>query len=318
MKIAVIGAGIAGVSLAKSLGALPDYQVELFDKGRGLGGRMSVRHTGAYSFDHGAQFFTARTTGFQAFLQTYQSAGLVEAWWPDIVTLAEAESAGKRAWLEPHYVALPNMNGLCKAIAADLDVRLNTEVDSIEQSDGRWWLKAAGECLGAFDWVVSTAPPEQTRRLFPNTTGQAMDVVRFDPCYALLLGCPGSLPAWDVAVVENSPVSWLAFNDRKPGRDSQPSLLVHADGAWSQAHDDTDREQVKQLLVDAVSRIVDIKPDTVGLHRWRYARVSTPLGQDFWVDEAAQLAACGDWCLGSRVEDAFTSASRLAQWFGST
>jgi len=207
---------------------------------------------------------------------------------------------------------------LCKAIAADLDVRLNTEVDSIEQSDGRWWLKAAGECLGAFDWVVSTAPPEQTRRLFPNTTGQAMDVVRFDPCYALLLGCPGSLPAWDVAVVENSPVSWLAFNDRKPGRDSQPSLLVHADGAWSQAHDDTDREQVKQLLVDAVSRIVDIKPDTVGLHRWRYARVSTPLGQDFWVDEAAQLAACGDWCLGSRVEDAFTSASRLAQWFGST
>jgi len=318
MKIAVIGAGIAGVSLAKSLGALPDYQVELFDKGRGLGGRMSVRHTGAYSFDHGAQFFTARTTGFQAFLQTYQSAGLVEAWWPDIVTLAEAESAGKRAWLEPHYVALPNMSGLCKAIAEDLDVTLNTEVDSIEQSDGRWWLKAAGECLGAFDWVVSTAPPEQTRRLFPNTTGQAMDVVRFDPCYALLLGCPGSLPAWDVAVVENSPVSWLAFNDRKPGRDSQPSLLVHADGAWSQAHDDTDREQVKQLLVDAVSRIVDIKPDTVGLHRWRYARVSTPLGQDFWVDEAAQLAACGDWCLGSRVEDAFTSASRLAQWFGST
>jgi len=274
-----------------------------------------VRHTGAYSFDHGAQFFTARTTGFQAFLQTYQSAGLVEAWWPDIVTLAEAESAGKRAWLEPHYVALPNMNGLCKAIAEDLDVTLNAEVDSIERSDGRWWLKAAGQSLGAFDWVVSTAPPEQTRRLFPNTTGQAMDVVRFDPCYALLLGFPGSLPAWDVAVVENSPVSWLAFNDRKPGRDSQPSLLVHADGAWSQAHDDTDREQVKQLLVDAVSRIVDIKPDTVGLHRWRYARVSTPLGHDFWVDEAAQLAACGDWCLGSRVEDAFTSASRLARWF---
>ena len=315
MKIAVIGAGMAGVSLAKSLGALPNYHVELFDKGRGLGGRMSVRHAGGYSFDHGAQFFTARTPGFQEFLQAYQSAGLVEAWWPDMVTFADMESVGERAWLEPHYVALPNMNGLCKAIAEDLDVTLNTEVDSIERSDGRWWLKAAGQSLGAFDWVASTAPPEQTRRLFPNTTGQAMDVVCFDPCYALLLGCPGILPAWDVAVVENSPVSWLAFNDRKPGRDSQPSLLVHADGAWSQAHDDTDREQVKQLLVDAVSRIVDIKPDTVGLHRWRYARVSTPLGHDFWVDEAAQLAACGDWCLGSRVEDAFTSASRLARWF---
>ena len=318
MKIAVIGAGIAGLSLAKSLSALPNYQVELFDKGRGLGGRMSVRHTGAYTFDHGAQFFTARTAGFQEFLRVYQSAGLVEAWWPDITTFAGVESAGERAWLEPHFVALPNMNGLCKAIAEDLDVTLNTEVDSIEQSDGRWWLKAAGQSLGTFDWVVSTAPPEQTRRLFPNTISQAMDAVRFDPCYSLLLGCSGILPAWDAAVVKGSIVNWLAFNDRKPGRDSQPSLVAHADGAWSQAHDDTDREQVKQLLVDAVSSIVDIKADTVGLHRWRYARVSTPLGQDFWVDEAAQLAACGDWCIGSRVEDAFTSASRLAQWFGST
>jgi renalase len=43
--------------------------------------------------------------------------------------------------------------------------------------------------------------------------------------------------------------------------------------------------------------------------------VTEPFGQDFWINEASQLAACGDWCLGNRVEDAFTSATRLAQRF---
>ncbi|MFB0970402.1 MAG: hypothetical protein QMB26_03420, partial [Pseudomonadales bacterium] len=78
---------------------------------------------------------------------------------------------------------------------------------------------------------------------------------------------------------------------------------------------DTDREEVKHLLVAAVASVAEITHATAGLHRGRYARVTEPFGQDFWINEASQLAACGDWCLGNRVEDAFTSATRLAQRF---
>lgn len=315
MKIAVIGTGIAGVGIAKRLAASPNHQVELFDKGRGIGGRMSVRHAGVNTFDHGAQFFTARMPAFKDFLRDYQSAGLVQEWRPEIAILSPDVELEKRIWREPHFVALPNMNGLCKAMVEGLDVTIDTEVLTVEKVDRRWWLKDVGESFGPFDWVVSTAPPEQTRKLFPHNVGSDMDAVSFAPCFALLLGCTGSLPSWDVAVVKDSPLSWISFTDRKPGRHSQPSLVVHADGAWSQLHYDTDRELVKQLLLEAVSAIVEIKYDTVGLHRWRYARVIEPLGQDFWIDEASQLAACGDWCIGNRVEDAFTSATCLAQWF---
>lgn len=315
MKIAVIGTGIAGVSVAKRLAELPHYQVELFDKGRGTGGRMSVRHTGAHSFDHGVQFFTARTAAFRDFLRDYQSSGVVEEWQPKIATLSPKAELQDRVWREPHFVALPNMNGLCKAIGEELNVLLNTQVHFVKKHDGYWWLKTAEQDFGPYDWVVSTAPPEQTRQMFPDNIGQNMDATGFAPCFSLLLGCSGSLPSWDAAIVKDSPVSWLAFTDRKPGRHSQPSLVAHADGAWSQLHYDTDREEVKHLLVDAVASVAEITHAAAGLHRWRYARVTEPFGQDFWINEASQLAACGDWCLGNRVEDAFTSATRLAQRF---
>jgi renalase len=315
MKVAVIGTGIAGVTVAKRLAALAHVNVEIFDKSRGTGGRMSVRHAGEHSFDHGAQFFTARTRTFKDFLADYRAAGVVVEWQPKIATLSPAAKLDHRIWREPHFVALPDMNGLCKVISRDLDVRLDTQVHSIEKNDGGWWVKTVKETFGPYDWVVSTAPPEQTRQLFPDNIGHGMDAVRFAPCFSLLLGCFGSLPAWDAAVVKDSPINWLAFSDRKPGRNSQPALVAHADGAWSQLQYDTDRDQVKKLLIDAVASVVDIQHDSAGLHRWRYARVTEPLGQDFWINETSQLAACGDWCLGNRVEDAFTSATRLAQRF---
>ena len=71
MTIAIIGAGMAGLSAALALKAAGRNPV-LFDKGRGPGGRMSARRAqtplGEVRFDHGAQFFTARDPDFVQFI----------------------------------------------------------------------------------------------------------------------------------------------------------------------------------------------------------------------------------------------------------
>ena len=59
-KIAIIGAGISGLTLAHQLKAHADIVV--FEKARGVGGRMSTRYGDQFEFDHAAQFFTARIT----------------------------------------------------------------------------------------------------------------------------------------------------------------------------------------------------------------------------------------------------------------
>ena len=52
--------------------------------------------------------------------------------------------------------------------------------------------------------------------------------------------------------------------------------------------------------------------DEIVAHRWRYALVEQAAGLPCLWDGAALLGACGDWCLGGRVEAAFDSGRALA------
>jgi len=47
-------------------------------------------------------------------------------------------------------------------------------------------------------------------------------------------------------------------------------------------------------------------------HRWRYARVTQALGQPFLCSPDATLYLGGDWCIGARVEAAWSSGRAIA------
>ncbi len=51
------------------------WRVTVLDKGRGVGGRMATRRFGGGSFDHGAQFFTARSDEFKEMVEDWRKAG---------------------------------------------------------------------------------------------------------------------------------------------------------------------------------------------------------------------------------------------------
>jgi predicted NAD/FAD-dependent oxidoreductase len=65
-RIAIIGAGMSGLTLANRLSKIAE--VVLFEKSRGVGGRMSTRQADPFTFDHGAQFFTVRDKRFSVFI----------------------------------------------------------------------------------------------------------------------------------------------------------------------------------------------------------------------------------------------------------
>lgn len=113
-RIAIIGAGISGLVLAQQLAA--HAEVIVFEKARGVGGRMSTRYAAPFYFDHGAQCFTARSHEFQSFLKPYMDEGIVSEWHGKVINLEIGKKQTKRLWFEPHLVASPNMNSLCKAL----------------------------------------------------------------------------------------------------------------------------------------------------------------------------------------------------------
>lgn len=72
--IAVVGAGIAGLLLARELKAR-GAEVVVFEKSRGLGGRMATKRVGEAVFDTGAQYFTAKSERFAAQVTELAAAG---------------------------------------------------------------------------------------------------------------------------------------------------------------------------------------------------------------------------------------------------
>ena len=136
-SIAIIGSGSAALTAARQLNDVAD--VTLFEKSRGVGGRMATRRAEPYSFDHGAQFFTAKTPAFQEFLAPLEAVGIIQHWSARFAELDNGKTISQRVWDDqpPHYVGTPAMNAVGKYISDGLKIVLGTRIAGIEHTD-KW------------------------------------------------------------------------------------------------------------------------------------------------------------------------------------
>jgi len=316
-KVAIIGAGLAGLALAQFLKG--QCEVRLFDKSRGVGGRMATRYRGNFEFDHGAQYFTAKSDAFRTFLSPLIEEGLVASWAPAIAQIDgnRIQEMGRWDDTSPHYVAVPRMNALCKKLAESQSIHLQARIVSILKTGATWQLQdEAGKSFEGFDWVVCTAPAPQSAALMPQqfVHHHILQSITMKPCHTLMLGFEKPIDlAWQAVRVVNSDISWMALNSNKPGRPQGASMVIHANNDWSEKHVDDDLSISQSHLLTVASQIVGAdltKAAHMELHRWRYA-IAEKQPHQMLMDPQNQLAAIGDWCVEGRVEGAFTSAAAL-------
>lgn len=320
-SIAIIGAGISGLTLTHKL---KDHaHITIFEKARGVSGRMSTRRAEPYFFDHGAQYFTVRSQRFKTFLAPLFEQGIIKEWLPKYVELdnngnpTNTENNTKK---DPWYVGNPGMNAICKYLAKDLgpNIHVQTRVANLTQHD-KWTLTDdKGNTLGNYDWVISTAPAEQSKDLLPSIFSRHKNITesKMLACCSLMLGFekPLNLP-FEAANVQNSDISWISENSGKPGRKSKYSLLIQSSHQWAEDHCDDDKDFILSHLINTTSKILkhDLSiADHKAMHLWRYAFAQQKETPSPLFDTSLKLAACGDWCIGGRVESAFESASELA------
>jgi predicted NAD/FAD-dependent oxidoreductase len=318
-EVAIIGAGLAGLTAARGLSE--KAKVRIFEKSWRAGGRMSTR-TGAYEFDHGAQYFTARTSAFNSFLAPFIEQGMIDRWDARFVELDNGTVISRRRWDHsyPHYVPVPGMNALCQAMAKDLDVHYKSRVGSIESDGSRWeLLDADNQSLGSYDWVVTAIPAEQAAAIMPSKFSHHDEVRRKHmlPCYTLMLGFEQSPELdFDAALVKNAAISWISVNSSKPGRPAADfCLLAHSSNAWTANNLGLEDDSVIELMLKDLSEISgQDMPDVahIDLHRWLYANIEKQAGDQVLIDVDNRLAAIGDWCIKGRVESSFISGRKLA------
>lgn len=318
-SVAIIGGGLSGLICGRTL-VDHGIKVRVFEKSRGLGGRMATRRVdNRLRFDHGAQYFTVRDARFRRYVRSWQQDHVVRRWDGRIVLLENGAIKEQKGQTE-RYVCVPTMNAIGKHLAADLDITLQTRAIPPRRDGNQWRLASEdGIDLGLYDFVVVSAPAGQAADLLaaaPELAQQARSAV-MTGCWTVMLAMadPRDFP-FDAAFVHDSPLSWIARNDSKPGRDtSRQAWTLHASPDWSERHLEMPADQVRDKLVAEFWNAVGDTPAThthAQSHLWRFALPSQPLAVKCLFDSDQQIGACGDWCGGPRVEGAFLSGMALA------
>ena len=305
MDIAIVGAGIAGLACADLLQDA-GHLVRLFDKGRGPGGRMATRRVetshGQVSFDHGAQYFTARSPDFCAQVATWVDTGVALPW----------PAAAEDAW-----VGAPAMNAIVRAMANRHDVSFGITVAGIERAEAGWSVRHAGGKQGPFDAMVFAIPAEQTAALislhdFP--MAQVALRARSQPCWTGMFAFSEPLAAGDAPIRDVGIINWAVRNRAKPGRRGPESWVVQAQPDWSRDWLEEPADKVSAELLAHLGKALGIEmlqPLSATAHRWRYAMSSGTGDEALWCPDKA-LGACGDWLIAPRVECAWLSGRALA------
>lgn len=316
--VCVIGAGWSGLSAATALRAA-GLDVVVVEKARGPGGRCATRRQDGFAFDHGGQYFTARSAEFVAAVNSWKRQRLVAPWEPHIRVFGLRPAVGKPSPAE-RLVGVPGMNAVLKHLAGSVNCRFGWRAERLAR-EGAGWIIHGAEASGRIQagHLLITAPPRQTAELLDGHSSLAgrLAKVPMSPCWALMLGFSARLDAGFEAAFDNEgPLSWLARNSSKPDRGAE-AWVVHASARWSESRLEESNENVASALLEAfrerVPSAAGISPQLISVHRWRYALAPEPLNEACLHDKACALVVAGDWCAGNRIEGAWLSGQAAAQ-----
>jgi hypothetical protein len=316
LPIAIIGAGLAGISAARTLMA-QGHAVTIFDKGRSPGGRLATRRIDAdgrkLQFDHGAQYLRAEGASFAAALAEAGTAS-----WPD---------AARR-------VGVPSMSAVPRALLGAIPCVASRHVGEVTGSPGAWVLRhwdarlvrpgqplpdVAPEEAGPFTAVLLTMPATQAREVLGHTAPglhEALATIRYAPCWTVMAAFNAPLALPETLRPEAHAIGWAARDSAKPGRDAgQENWVIQAGPAWTRANLELPADSIAQPLLAALAGFSAAPlpaPFMAMAHRWRYSLLEAPLGEPCLWDATASIGYASDGCIGGRAEAAWDSGAALA------
>ncbi|WP_310490025.1 FAD-dependent oxidoreductase [Chamaesiphon sp. VAR_69_metabat_338] len=335
LEIAIVGAGMAGIVCARELQAAGQQGIAIFEKSRGVGGRLTTRRMFDTCVDRGTCYISPKGAEFQSLFDRLIAANIVEIWTDTTHTLTAAGEILADPDLYPRYVTPNGMNQIAKYLATDLDLRCGQRAISIVPDGNLWRLKLEGtesaEILTR--QVILAIPAPQAVDLLapladilPGEFLAALKAVDFYPSIAIAAGyTPIQLAEWETAYPQVKAVTctddpilaWLGVDSSKRHQPAPPAFVLQSTAKFAAKypHPEDTAAASLAMLERASDRFLPWFRESQWQqpHLWRYAFPKSPRVDDFLsIDLPAPLFCTGDWCRGRKVEDAYLAGLAVA------
>ena len=316
MKIAIIGAGIAGLRCAQIL-QLHGINVSIFEKSKRPSGRISTKFMDDWYCDHGAQYFTAKTLIFLKEIDIWKQNKIIDIWNPKIYVYENDIFENKSSPIN-RYVGVPSMSEIGKFMAKNLNIHYSKLINKIEKKSEGWILHFnESKTCDSFNWVIMAIPAPQAYPLIKNYTYEIeplMVQANMKGCWTMMIKFNNSQNInYDAAFINQGPISWLANNKSKPNRENFDIWTINTNSNWSQKNINLKPFFVKKKIIKSLKEFgFTFENYDYKIHRWLYALSNKKVLKGSILNESKKIGICGDWLNGGRVEGAWLSGNELA------
>lgn len=323
--VLIIGAGLSGLTAAHKVRER-GLSITVVDKGRSVGGRLATRRIGEGLADHGAQFFTVRSSEFQRNVDKWIAEDVIYVW-------SKGFSDGTRTSEQfdghPRYATKGGMNALAKHLANALDSQVNictdVQITSVAPMADGWYAQNDKGDVYSAKALLMTSPVPQSLALLGTTRDKldahdrkALERIAYNPSVAGLFRVEGevNLPYPGALQRPDAVLSFIGDNQRKGISPNARIITVHAGSSISQNLWDLPEDEALTFIQQEFEPFLAENAEIVEaqLKRWRYAQPIILHPDRYLIAHGLPpLVFAGDAFGEARVEGAFLSGQAAGE-----
>ena len=300
MNVAIVGAGFSGCLLFNRLKE-NGFDITIFDKSRGTGGRLSTKYIEDKFIDHGTPFIKTQDKFLIEFLDEKVLENLLNK-------------------KNNEYFPINGINKLCSSMIDKSSLIKNSRIKKAFYENKKWTLIDENQQLfEGYDFLVLTNPAKQILELdlkLSENIKNSLESVYYDSIVSLICYSNKNCGI-DLSKLENNKnIKKVVNNSLKYEYKDFDSYIIHFNEEFSNKYCNNSKEEIFDKVYNIINKELDteIKKSFETIeHLWKYAFAKNSLNKDFLFDESIMLGVCGDYFKYKNLESSFHSSLKLSE-----
>ncbi len=301
MKIAIIGAGFSGCNLYNNL--KEKYEdITIFEKSRGVGGRLSTKYIEDKFIDHGTSSLIPITDDLKFFCLDLAKNGILKAKYDE-------------------FIPKDGINNICKFLINEKDLITNTKITKAKILDNKWILEDENhKVYKNFDLLFITIPAPQILELeiiLPKEFKEKLSLIKYSSVFSLILYSNKNLKINENKLYENPDIENIINNSKKYAYKDFSSYVMHSSKEFANCINHKSKEDICDLLLGNFDEKTQEELNKFNQipHLWKYAFAETSLDMPYFLNLEKNLGICGDYFNHNKMEASLLSSELLGTIF---
>ena len=297
MKIAIIGAGFSGCNLYNNL--KEKYEdITIFEKSRGVGGRLSSKYIEDKFIDHGTSSLIPITDDLKFFCLDLAKNNVLKAKYDE-------------------FIPKNGINSICKFLIDKKDLLVNTKIIKAQNSNNKWFLEDENHKIYEnFDLLFITIPAPQILEMqieLPTQFKEKISNIKYDSIFSLILYSNENIKLNENKIYENVDVSNIINNSKKYLYKDFTSYVIHSTKEFANCLNHKNKDEIYELFLENFEEELqdELKNFTTIAHFWKYANAKNSLDMPYFLNKEKNLGICGDYFNHNNIEAALSSSELL-------